>query len=69
MKRDWDLIRKLLSDIEADNNLLDDLPNRPSFDELGFTDYQIQFEKHIKEEGIYCGHLILLLDGGYIQGL
>lgn len=69
MKRDWDLIRKLLSDIEEDNNLLEGLPKEPNFDELEFTDYQIQFEKYIKEEGIYCGHLILLLDGGYIQGL
>ncbi len=69
MRRDWDLIRKQLTDIELENDLLKDLPKRPNIDDLEIGEYERECDKYLENENIFCGHLKLLIECGYIDGL
>ena len=69
MKRDWDLIRKQLTDIEEDRDVLAEIPAEPKWTDQPWEEY----EQHLKEfntaEGRIAGHLEMLIDNGYIDGL
>lgn len=69
MKRDWDLIRQQLTDIEEENELFSDIPAEPVCKDQEWGTY----EKHLKEfraiEGRIFGHFELLINAGYIDGL
>ncbi len=39
MKRDWDLLRKQLTDIEEEKDVLADLPNEPKWQNQPWDDY------------------------------
>lgn len=70
MKRDWDLLRKQLTDIEAGNDVLADIPDAPKWtDDLTWEAYDaLAREQRAIEERI-AGHLELLIDSGYVDGL
>lgn len=69
MKRDWDLIRKLLADIEEDKDLLAELPSEPKLEDLSWEEYGPKNEEYKAVEGRICGHLEMLIENGYIDGL
>lgn len=71
MKRDWDLIRKQLTDIEEDKDVLADLPPKPpkwEDDELE-ADFMERLHAHEAIEERILGHLELLTESGYVDGL
>lgn len=70
MKRDWDLIRKQLTDIEAGGDVLADIPEVPKWtDDLTWESYdELAKDQRAVEERI-AGHLELLIDSGYVDGL
>ncbi|MGF6838828.1 hypothetical protein QF001_002695 [Paraburkholderia youngii] len=70
MKRDWDLLRQQLSDIEAGVDVLADIPDAPKWtDDLTWDDYdRLAKEQRAVEERI-AGHLELLIDSGYVDGI
>lgn len=69
MKRDWDLLRKLLVDIEEERDPFADLPNEPSWKDQDEDTYNKQLEDYQAIEGRLFGHLELLVSSGYIDGL
>ncbi|MBN9094633.1 MULTISPECIES: DUF2513 domain-containing protein [Pandoraea] len=70
MKRDWDLLRKQLTDIEAGNDALADIPDAPKWtDDLTWESYDALARERRKIEERIAGHLELLIDSGYVDGL
>lgn len=69
MKRDWDLLRKQLTTIEEENNHLADIPEEPKWLDQSEEDYQQQYENYRAIESRIGGHLELLINGGYVEGL
>lgn len=69
MKRDWDLIRKQLTDVEEENNLFSELPSEPKWTDQSEEVFFDQQKKYISTESRIFGHLELLVDNGYIDGL
>ena len=70
MKRDWDLLRKQLTDIEEGKNVLAEIPNKPKWtDDLTWEQYAPLMEQQRTTEGRIAGHLELLIDSGYVDGL
>ncbi|AXK68051.1 DUF2513 domain-containing protein [Burkholderia sp. IDO3] len=70
MKRDWDLPRKQLTDIEAGHDVLADIPDVPKWtDDLTWEAFDnLAKDQRAVEERI-AGHLELLIDSGYVEGL
>lgn len=69
MKRDWDLIREQLTDIEEDRDLFSNLPTEPKWDDQSSEEYERQYREYQSIEGKYFGHLELLVNNGYVYGL
>jgi hypothetical protein len=70
MKRDWDLLRKQLTDIEEGNDVLAEIPEAPKWtDDLTQQDYERVAKEHRAIEERVLGHLELLIDNGYVDGL
>lgn len=69
MKRDWDLIRKLLTDVEEDNDLFSEVPPEPVWENKEWDIYEKEINEHRVIEGRIFGHLELLVNTGYIDGL
>lgn len=69
MKRDWDLIRKQLTDVEEENDLFADIPPEPKWRDQDWETYEKQLEEHRAIERRICGHWELLVNDGYIDGL
>jgi len=70
MKRDWDLLRKQLTDIEEDRDVLADLPDEPKLDNFASWDeYEPKFKAYQTENRRILGHLELLIDNGYVEGI
>lgn len=65
MKRDWDLLRKQLIDIEEDRDVLADLPQEPKWTH----ESDAEFREYLVVESKLLGHLELLINGGYIEGI
>ncbi|SDZ30821.1 Hypothetical protein SAMN05518669_12757 [Variovorax sp. YR634] len=68
MKRDWDLIRKLLTAIEEEEDFLADSPTQPKWLEQTEEAYITELKAFRTAEGRLFGHLELLLDNGYSEG-
>lgn len=69
MKRDWDLIRKLLTDIEEDRDVLAEIPPEPRLADLSWDEYEQQAKEFSAAERRISGHLELLIDNNFIEGL
>ena len=69
MKRDWDLIRKQLTAVEEEGDLFADTPPEPKGQDQGSDTYEKQLEEYRAVEARICGHLELLVNDGYIDGL
>lgn len=70
MKRDWDLLRKQLTDIEEGSDVLAEIPNEPKWtDDLTQQDYERAVKEYKLFEDRIAGHLKLLIDSGYVDGL
>lgn len=69
MKRDWDLLRKQLTDIEEERDVLGDIPNAPQWTDQTEAEYSRQYAEYRAIEGQIAGHLELLVDNGYVEGV
>ena len=70
MKRDWDLLRKQLTDIEEGNDALADIPEEPRWvDGLSWEQYEPLLAEHRITVERIAGHLELLINSGYVDGL
>lgn len=69
MKRDWDLIRKQLTDVEEENDLFSEIPPEPDGTNQELDTYETQLKEHRAIESRIFGHFELLVDNGYIDGL
>jgi hypothetical protein len=69
MKRDWDLIRKQLTDIEEEKDLFSEVPPEPVWEKQDWAVYEKQLKEYQAIEGRIFGHFELLVDAGYIEGL
>lgn len=69
MKRDWDLIRKQLTDVEEENDLFADIPPEPAWEDQEWPVYEKQLNEYRAIEGRIFGHFELLVNSGYIDGL
>lgn len=69
MKRDWDLIRKLLTEIEEEKDFLADLPPEPKWGEESEEEYKSKMESYEAIESRLLGHLELLTESGYVDGV
>lgn len=69
MKRDWDLIRKQLTDVEEENDLFFDVPPEPNWTDQECGEYEKELKAYRAVEGRIFGHFELLINAGYIDGL
>lgn len=69
MKRDWDLIRKQLTDVEEENDLFSDIPPKPTWKDQESDVYEKQLKEYRAIVGRISGHFELLINAGYIDGL
>jgi hypothetical protein len=69
MKRDWDLIRKQLTDVEEESELFSDIPPEPIWKDQEWAEYEKQLNEHRAVEARIFGHFELLVNSGYIEGL
>ncbi|MTW13424.1 DUF2513 domain-containing protein [Pseudoduganella eburnea] len=70
MKRDWDLLRKQLTDIEEGRDVFADVPkrlNRPN--DMSWAEFDIKVAEQQNAEARIFGHLELLIQKRYIDGL
>ena len=71
MKLDYDLIRKQLTDIEEERDVLADIPQKPNWNDSSWTDWE-EYEKELNKakaiESRIAGHLEILLLNGYADG-
>lgn len=71
MKRDWDLIRQQLTDIEEGNDVFAELPKkRPQWldgeSEADYVKKQKEYDELVER---VLGHLDLLVGKGYVEGI
>ena len=69
MKRDWDLLRKQLIDIEEERDILADFPSEPNSSDMPWDEYEKQYQEFKTLENRLGGHLELLVKSGYVEGL
>ena len=69
MKRDWDLIRKQLTDVEEENDLFSDVPPEPKWEDQNEKTYMKQMDEYQAIEERIFGHFELLIKAGYVDGL
>ena len=69
MKRDWDLIRKILTDIEEDRDVFADMPVEPKWADQSSEEYELQLSEYTDSEKRIAGHLEMLIENGYLKGL
>lgn len=69
MKREWDLIRKQLTTIEDDKDVLADLPDEPKLTDQPWEKYEQQLSEYLTVNERILGHLEMLVENGYIDGL
>lgn len=71
MKRDWDLLRQQLTDIEEERDVFANVPDEPPkwLDDESEEQYKAKMHEYDALSNRVCGHLELLIDAGYIEGL
>lgn len=68
MKRDWDLLRKLLTDIEEERELLADAPVEPKWLDQSEETFIEEMKAYRAADERLFGHLELLSNAGYTEG-
>ncbi|KFX26394.1 DUF2513 domain-containing protein [Ralstonia solanacearum] len=70
MKRDWDVLRQQMTDIEEGRDVLAEIPNLPKWtDDLAWEECDRLMREHRAIEERIAGHLELLINSGYIDGI
>jgi hypothetical protein len=69
MKRDWELIRQQLTDIEEEKDLFTEIPDEPKWLDQSEEEYVSQMEAYRAVENRILGHLELLVESGYVTGM
>lgn len=69
MKRDWDLIRKILTDIEDDSDVLKEIPEIPRWGDEVYEDFESRLNAATREQRRIATHLEMLIESGYIDGI
>jgi hypothetical protein len=69
MKRDWNLIRKQLADVEEENDLFSEIPPEPVLTDQGWGTYETQLKEYRDIESRILGHFEIPVNNGYIDGL
>ncbi|QGA37237.1 DUF2513 domain-containing protein [Burkholderia glumae] len=69
MKRDWDLLRRQLTDIEEERDVFAEIPDEPKWTDQGEAEYSAQYAEYRSIEARIAGHLELLVDNGYVEGV
>jgi len=70
MKRDWDFLRQQMTDIEEGRDVLAEIPNLPKWtDNLSWEEYNSLVREHRAVEERIAGHLELLINSGYVDGI
>ena len=70
MKRDWDLLREQLTNLEQGNDVLAEVSSEPKWtDDLTQQGYERAVREYRVLEERIAGHLELLIDSGYVDGL
>jgi hypothetical protein len=69
MKRDWDLIRKQLTDIEEENDLFSELRPDPVYKDQAWDAYEKELKECRAIDARILGHLELLIEAGYVDGV
>jgi hypothetical protein len=69
LKRDWDLLRKQLADIEEERDVLADIPDVPKWIDQSEEEFTRQYSAYQAIESRIAGHLELLIDNGYVDGI
>lgn len=70
MKRDWDFLRQQMTDIEEGRDVLAEIPNLPKWtDDLSWEEYDSLVREHRAVEERIAGHLELLINSGYVDGI
>ena len=69
MKRDWDLLRTQLTDIEEERDVLAAIPNEPKWTDQTEGEYMRQLKEYNALEQRIAGHLEMLIDNGYVEGI
>ncbi|MBB1601058.1 DUF2513 domain-containing protein [Variovorax sp. UMC13] len=68
MKRDWDLIRRLLTDIEEGRDFLADAPAEPKWLDQSEEAFAKEMRAYRSADERLFGHLELLREAGYTDG-
>lgn len=69
MKRDWDLLRKQLTDIEEERDVFSDIPDTPELSDQTWENYELQLKEFNTTKSKILGHLELLIDNGFVEGI
>ncbi|MBG7622092.1 DUF2513 domain-containing protein [Herbaspirillum sp. AP02] len=70
MKRDWDLIRQQLTDIEEDRDIFAGIPQSPRWlDDETEEQYKKKIGEYFDTSNRICGHVELLTEAGYVEGI
>jgi hypothetical protein len=69
MKRDWDFLRALLTTIEEDKDVLAGAPSAPTWKDQPWDEYEAQVKEFEIAEQRFAGHLEMLIDNRYVDGL
>lgn len=69
MKRDWDLIRELMIGVEEEKNFLGDVQKIPKWVDQPEQEYVQQSNAAKAANARIFGHLELLIDNGYLEGI
>lgn len=69
MKRDWELIRQVLVDIEDDRDPMLRLPDNPVWENQTEQEFSDEVSRYRSTESSLYGHVELLLEANCIQGM
>ena len=69
MKRDWELLRKQLSDIEDERDVFADIPDTHERSDQTWEDYERELKESNATKSKILGHLELLIDNGFVEGI
>lgn len=69
MKRDWDILRKQLTDIEEERDFIADMPAAPEWKDQTEEIYEQQLKEFNSNEAKIFGHLELLIENGFVDGI
>ncbi|EAQ4906437.1 DUF2513 domain-containing protein [Salmonella enterica] len=69
MKRNWDLLRHFLIEVEEEKDIFAGFPDKPEWTDQTEEEYSRQYKEYEEYESHFFGHLELLTENGYIDGI